>query len=171
MIWLKNSVGVIGNNSPRATSGARQRSTRLREARIFRALRVADLFGPFGARYFEQEARLAPVVHDPVEMGANQPRDALARAAGGIERRDHAGVIALQDFQEQRAGKFLLRAEEMEEAAVGGPRAAADRRDGGALKPVAVEHGKARGKQILSGGRDHENLPECAIDHYSRVIL
>jgi hypothetical protein len=43
----------------------------------------------------------------------------------------------------------------MEKAAVGGPRAAADRCDSGAFKPVTVEHDKARGKQILSGGRDH----------------
>ena len=84
MIWLKNTVGVIGSNSPRATSGARHRSHGFGETRILRTLRAADLLGPFAARYLEQIARLAPGVDDPVEMGADQPRDALPRAAGFI---------------------------------------------------------------------------------------
>ena len=82
MIWLKNSDAVIGSNSPRATSGARHRSTRLGEARILRPLRVADLFAPFAAGDLEQIACLAPVVDDPVQMRADQATDALLRAAG-----------------------------------------------------------------------------------------
>ena len=119
---------------------------------------IANFFGPFGARYLEQEARFAPVVHDPIEMGTYQARDALARIAGWIERCHHAGVIVLQDFQKQRARQFLLRTKEMKKAAIGGARAGADRSDGCALKAVAIEHGKARGEQIFPGGRDHQEF-------------
>ena len=122
-IWLKNSVALIGNNSPRAISGAAPAFDGLGQPRVLAALGGADFLAPFGARNLEQEARLAAVVDDPVEMGADHPRDALARAGLRIERRHHARVVALQDFQEQRAGEFLLRAEEMEKAAVGSARA------------------------------------------------
>src|SRR6185369_8129813 len=58
-----------------------------RKARILRALRAADLLGPFAAGNFEQIARLTPGIDDPFEMRADQPRHAIPRAAGFIDRR------------------------------------------------------------------------------------
>ena len=140
MIWLKNNAAVIGSNSPRSTQRRAPTLDGFRKARILRALRAADFLAPFAAGNLEQIARLAPGVHDPVQMRADQPRHAFPRAAGFVDRRQHGCVIPPEDFQEQGAGEFLLRSEEMEEAAVGRPRAGSDGRHRGALEAVAVEH-------------------------------
>jgi hypothetical protein len=117
MIWLKNSTGVIGSNSPRAISGARHRST-------------ASARREFSARW--------------------ALRHALFRAEGLANRREDGAVIALQDFQEQGAGQFLLRPEEMEKAAIGRPRPGSNGGNGSALNAVAVEHRQSRRQQILA---------------------
>jgi hypothetical protein len=68
-------------------------------------------------------------------------------------------VITLQHFQKQRARQFFLRPEEMEEAAVGSPRAGTNRRNRRALEAVAVEHRQSRSQQILSHASDHNYAP------------
>ena len=142
----------------------------LRQPRIPFALCATNLFGPFAAGNLEQITRFAPVVDDPVEMGADQPPYPIPRAAGFTDRREDGGVIAAQDFKKQGAGQFLLRPEEMKEAAVGGARTGADRRHRCALEAVAVEHRQARRQQILAR-RGHRSRPRSKLDHYSRVIL
>src|ERR1700751_2443656 len=96
-------------------------------------------------------------------MGPDQPGNAFARTKLRIERGNHAGVVALQDFQEQRAGKFLLRSEKMEEAAVGRARQIADRGHRRALEAVAFEHGEACGQEVVPGGRRHEAYPAIVL--------
>src|SRR5882672_9655216 len=91
-------------------------------------------------------------------MRANQVADALLRAHRSIDGRKYRRVIALQHFQKQRACQFLLRSEEMEEAAVRGSRPGANGRDGGALEAVAIEHRQSRSQQILSGTGNHIDL-------------
>src|ERR1700751_951152 len=88
-------------------------------------------------------------------MGPDQPGNAFARTKLRIERCNHACVVLLQDFQEQRAGKFFLRSEEMEEAAVGRSREIAYRGHRRALEAVALEHGEACGQEIVAGGGGH----------------
>ena len=171
MIWLKNSVDVIGSNSPLTTSGARQRSTPSPRREFCARCAFRDLLAPFAAGNLEQIARFAPVVHHPIQMRADQTSDALLRAAGRGDRRQHRGVIALQHFQKQRARQFLLRSEEMEEAAVRSPRAGANGRNRRALKAVTVEHRQSRGQQILARASGHHRPFELHLDHYSRVIL
>ena len=78
------------------------------KARILRALSVADVLAPFAARYLEEIAGLAPARHHPVEMGPDQPIDALPGIGHRIERGQHCGVIVPQHLQEQRTGQFLL---------------------------------------------------------------
>src|SRR5215207_9563999 len=102
-------------------------------------------------------------------MRADQPRHALPRSAGSIDRRDDGGVVTGENFQEQRAGQFLLRSEEMEEAAVGRPRAGSDGGHGGALETVAVEYRQSRRQKILACRR--HSRPSRDLDYYSRAVL
>ena len=80
------------------------------------------------------------------KMGPDQATDAILRVQGGIEIREHRGLIALQHFQKQGTRQLLLRSEEMEEAAVRSPRPGANGRDGGAFKAVPIEHRQSRGQ-------------------------
>ena len=102
-------------------------------------------------------------------MRADQPRHAIPRAAGFIDRRDDGCVVTGENFQEKRAGQLLLRPEEMEEAAIRSSRAPPDGGHRRALKSVAVEHRQTRRQQILTR-RGHRLIPQ-RLDSYSRVAL
>jgi hypothetical protein len=82
--------------------------------------------------------------------------DTVVRVRGRLDRSQHGCVITLQHVQKQRAGQFLLRSEEMKEAAVRSPRPATDRRNRRALKTIAIEYGKARSQQILACPSGHD---------------
>ena len=151
MIWLKNSVE---RHRQQFTARDQRRAPAfdaLGEARIFGALRAPSPLRSIRLREISNRKRASR------RLFTTQSRWARTSCAmpfcapqAWIDRRQHGGVVALQDFQEQRARQFLLRAEEMEKAAVGGPRPGADRRNSRALEAVAVEHRKTRGQQILS---------------------
>ena len=83
MIWLKNSVGVIGSNSPRAISGARQRSTPSPRREFCAALRVC---GPLRsircAKSRTESAPRAGCSPPSPDARGSERIDAVPRAAG-----------------------------------------------------------------------------------------
>src|SRR4051794_3193284 len=137
------------------------------KARILRALSVADVLAPFAARYLEEIAGLAPARHHPVEMGPDQPIDALPGPRHRIERGQHRGVIVPQHLQEQRTRQLLLRSEDMKEAAVGGACPGADRCHRRSFKADPVEYEKPGRQQVVTHARRHRRL----LEYYSRVML
>jgi hypothetical protein len=100
-------------------------------------------------------------------MRPDQAIDALFGVRHGIERGQHCGVIMPQHLQKQRAGQFLLRPEDMKEAAVGGVRFGADRSHRRSFEADAVEHEQPRRQQVVTHACRHRRL----LEYYSRVLL
>jgi len=77
-----------------------------------------------------------------------------------FERGEHGGVVVPENIQEQRAGQFLLRSENMEKAAVGHTGLLADRGHRRTLESFALENREAGGQQFTANIR-HWAAPNC----------
>jgi hypothetical protein len=160
MIWLKNSDEVIGSNSPRSTSGARHRSTAsARREFCARCARIGH-----SLRKSRQIARLR-LEFDPFEM-----RGSAATPSAPAEFTTAAMTAAVTgEFPGTACRPAPSSIEEMEEAAIGRPRAVLMAATVAPSKPS-----RSNTTNPAASGSSRAVVIHAAfepLDYYSRVVL